>query len=153
DAARANPQSTLPLVDLAQLYEASGNGAGAAATYREALARSPDDLVILNNLAYLLARDPSKLTEAGALAERAHRRAPRSPGVADTLGWILFQQGSLDRATQLLEQAARSSPANSTIQYHLGVVYARQGRRPEARKALEQALQGPRFAESHEAQQ
>jgi predicted Zn-dependent protease len=85
------------------------------------------------------------------MAERAHRLAPRSPSISDTYGWILFKQGSVDRALPLLEEASRSMPAGSEIHYHLGQAYAKSGKRDEARKALERALDGPRFAEVDEA--
>jgi predicted Zn-dependent protease len=106
----------------------------------------------MNNLAYLLAKDPATMAEAETLAERAYHKRPRSGAIADTLGWILFQQRSLERASRLLEQAASALPTQPQVHYHLGVVYAELGKRAEARQALEQALKGPRFVERSDAQ-
>jgi tetratricopeptide (TPR) repeat protein len=152
EAAAAHPRSPLPLVDIAQISERTGNLPAAVAAYRNALLRAPDDVSLLNNLAYLLAKNRTTLSEAEVLAERAHHKRPRNGAIADTLGWILYQQRSLDRASRLLEQAASALPANPEVQYHLAVVYAEQGKRTEARQALERALKGPRFAETADAQ-
>src|SRR4030095_15783760 len=140
EAAAANPKSPLPLIDLAPILTQQGRVADAAEAYREALRRAPEDPGIMNNLAYMLARNPSGLAEAGSLSERAYQRAPLNVSIMDTRGWGLYQQGALEQAVPLLQAAARSSPGNAEIQYHLGAAYARAGKRAEARRALEQAL-------------
>ena len=86
-----------------------------------------------------------------ALAERAYRAAPRSPAVADTLGWLLYQSGALERAETLLGQAAGGAPDNPEIRYHLGLVYAKRGKKEEARREIERALEAPNFAGAEEA--
>lgn len=142
DASRAHPDSLSVLLDLAGARERVGDMAGAEATYRDLLKRAPDSPVALNNLAYLLARDPAALDEALALAERAHQRAPKHAAIADTLGWILYQRGSLERAETLLAQAAQTAPGSALIRYHLGMTYAKRGKAAEARAELEAALPG-----------
>ena len=83
--------------------------------------------------------------------ERAYQTAPRSAQIADTLGWILYQKGILDRAEQLIAQAAIALPGNPEIRYHLGAVYAKRGKKAEARRELEEALKSPAFPEAAEA--
>jgi len=119
--------------------------------YEEAVKYNPNSYVVLNNLAYLLGKDPARLDEAVALAERAYRAAPRSPAVADTLGWLLYQNGALERAETLLGQAAGGAPDNPEIRYHLGLVYAKRGKKEEARREIERALEAPNFAGADEA--
>ena len=58
EAARLNPTAPEPLLDLAQAEERAGNVPGAVAAYRRAIERAPDNGILLNNLAYLLAGDP-----------------------------------------------------------------------------------------------
>ena len=151
ETARAHPQQALPLLDLGRMQERAGNPAAAAAAYRRALQRAPGSADLMNNLAYLLSADPASRDEALALAERAHALAPRSPAIADTLGWILYQKGDLGRAESLLAQAARAAPALPAALYHLGLIYARQGKTAEARRHLEEALRAPGFAEADAA--
>jgi len=152
EAAATHPGSPVPLVEIAQISERTGNLPGAVAAYRQALLRAPDDAGLMNNLAYILAKDGATLSEAEVLAERAHHKRPRNGAIADTLGWILYQQRSLDRAALLLEQAAEALPTEPQVRYHLAVVYAEQGKQVEARQALQRALKGPRFAETADAQ-
>ena len=151
ETARARPQLALPLLDLAQMQERAGNPPAAVDAYRRAIEREPDSAGLMNNLAYLLSGDPAGRDEALALAERAYARAPGSPAIADTLGWILYQKGELDRAERLLGQAAQAAPGLPAIRYHLGMVYAKQGKTAEARRELEEALKAPAFAEAEEA--
>ena len=150
-ASRAHPESLPLLVDLAGIRERSGDLAAAEATYREMLKRSPDNPIALNNLAYLLARDPTGLDEALDLAERAHQRAPGNAAIADTLGWVLYQRGSLERAESLLAQAAQAAPGSASTRYHLGLTYAKRGKPAEARAELEAALPGLSGAEAADA--
>ena len=107
--------------------------------------------IALNNLAYLLGKDPARLDEAVALAERAYGAAPRSPAVADTLGWLLYKNGALERAETLLTQATGGAPDNPEIRYHLGLVYAKRDKKAEARREIERALEAPNFAAADEA--
>ena len=151
EAAKTHPRSPLPLLDLGALLQRHGDVDPAIAAYRDALQRAPDDPAVLNNLAYLLAKRPTTLAEAATLGERAYKRAPRNVSIIDTYGWILYQQGALDRALPLLEQAARQAPANAEVQYHLGAAYVRAGKRDEARRALEEALRNPRFDDAEVA--
>jgi tetratricopeptide (TPR) repeat protein len=151
DTASRNSTAPEPLVELAQLEERTGNVPGAVAAYRRALARAPENAILLNNLAYLLAADPADRDEAARLAERAQGLAPQSPVVADTLGWILYLKGDLPRAEGLLAAAAKAAPGIPEVRYHLGMVYAKQGKVPEARRELEASLKAGDFKDAAEA--
>ena len=70
---------------------------------------------------------------------------PRSPGVADTLGWIYYQKGAYHSAVDSLKEALRlaqetNSPDNPRLHYHLGMAYAKSGQVTFARQQLQQAL-------------
>jgi tetratricopeptide (TPR) repeat protein len=154
-AVRAHKESADSFVFLAGIHERLGpsadNDAAAIAAYHQAIARDAGHAIALNNLAYLLSKDPARLDEAVALAERAYHAAPRSAAVADTLGWLLYQKGALERAETLLGQAGGGAPDNPEIRYHLGLVYAKRGKTEDARREIEQALQAPNFAGADEA--
>jgi len=152
DAAAAHPDSPLPLLELAQLHDAAGSPGPAIAAYRRALQRDVTNPALLNNLAYLLGADPATLDEALGLAEQAYRRAPRSPAIADTLGWLLYQKGDVERAEPLLVEAVRTAPTDPRIRYHLGMVYAKRGKASEARRELGEALRSGSLPEAASAQ-
>lgn len=101
------------------------------------LAQYPNDPAVLNNLAWML-QDKDK-ARALELAERAHKLAPDSPAVADTLGWILIGRGDNARALPLLKDAdARGGAAQPQIRYHYAVALKNAGQRDEARRVLEE---------------
>jgi tetratricopeptide (TPR) repeat protein len=74
--------------------------------------------------------------------------------VADTLGWLLYHKGQLDRAEGMLKSALEVNPDNPSIRYHLGMVYAKQGKNREALQELNRVLkQAPNFPEAESARQ
>lgn len=94
------------------------------------LAKQPRNVVALNDLAWLYQRkgDPN----ARSFAERAYLLAPSMAQTADTLGWILVQQGHAADAIGLLKQASAEQKADSAIQYHLAVALNDLGHPKEA---------------------
>jgi putative PEP-CTERM system TPR-repeat lipoprotein len=123
---------------LAQVESAGGKLDDALAQYEWLVRKNPDNPVILNNLAYLYdwKHDP----RARATAEKALKLAPDSGSVADTLGWILEEQGDTAGAAKYLAQASASQPADATIQYHYAVALAKMGKTGQARAVLEKQL-------------
>lgn len=111
---------------------------GAVAHYEWLLKRQPDNVLVLNNLAWAYAR----LKDARALetAERAHKLAPDDPSVADTLAVQLIEGTSYKRGIELLEKAAKAAPNVAEIRYHLAQGWAKSGDKNKAREELERAL-------------
>lgn len=122
----------------------------AVAHYEALLKTRPNDVIALNNLAYL--HYQLKDARALSMAEKAHRLAPDNPGVLHTLGWLLVEQGQVARGLPLLARAASLTPRQGTVRYHHGVALARAGKKAEARKEIEAAInQGTPFPEIEEA--
>lgn len=59
----------------------------------------------------------------------------------DTIGWLSFRQGQVDRGLALLRDARLRDSNNPEIRYHLAAALAKSGRTTEAREELAQALQ------------
>jgi Flp pilus assembly protein TadD len=66
---------------------------------------------------------------------------PTSGAYLDSLGWLYFQTGDLDRAEKHLTEAARLEPFDPTVQEHLGDLYKRRGNGLQAATAYRLALQ------------
>jgi len=98
----------------------------------------PENVVVLNNLAFLYQAEGDD--RALEYAERAHARAPDNPAVADTLGWVLVNQGEVERALPLLETARRALPESPEVRYHYATALARADRADEAREELTSLL-------------
>lgn len=121
-----------------QILQSSGNRASAIAEYEKVLADNSNDVVALNNLAWEYAQGGRP--EAVDLAKRAYDLMPEQGSIADTYGWILYQNGKTDEATMLLRKAARLAPENGEIQFHLATVLADSGQRTEAEKIVESLI-------------
>jgi Flp pilus assembly protein TadD len=75
-----------------------------------------------------------------------------NPGVMDTLGWMLVEQGNTTRALPLLQKASGMAPNSPEIRYHLAVGLHKSGDKQGARKELNQLLaQNKQFAQIEEA--
>ncbi len=88
-----------------------GDAGRAVASLRRAVERRPDDLLLLNNLAWLLATSSDGSLrngqEAVRLAERAYRLARReTPGLLDTLAAAHAEVGHFELAAQHARHAA-----------------------------------------------
>jgi Flp pilus assembly protein TadD len=134
----AHPADVEARFALAQVDSATGKLNDALSQYEWLVTQKPDNPVILNNLAWLYdwKHDP----RARATAEKANRLAPASGSVADTLGWILAEQGDAAGAAKYLAQASASQPSDGTIQYHYAVVLSKTGKADQARDVLQKLL-------------
>lgn len=100
--------------------------------------QNPKNVAALNNLAwaYQQEKDPRAL----ATAEQAYPLANQNPGVIDTLGWLLVEQGNMARGLPLLRKAAELAPQAIEIRYHLASALSRSGDKSGARKELAPVL-------------
>jgi tetratricopeptide (TPR) repeat protein len=133
---------------LGQAYALLGQNDRAEESYRRALKLDGNDVVSLNDLAWILVEIRKKPEEALPLAVKAERLAPQSGGVVDTLGWIHYKRESYGEAEKLLLQAATLAPSNGLVQFHLGMTYAKLGRKDAAVSAFHRAVQlDPKLAD------
>ncbi|TMJ18835.1 MAG: tetratricopeptide repeat protein [Alphaproteobacteria bacterium] len=113
----------------------AGNWPEARTALRKAYALAPEQPFVLNYLGYAQLVRREDVAGAERLIREAHRRAPDSNAITDSLGWALYLKGELPEAITLLEQAAQGEPADVEINEHLGDAYFAAGRRVEARFA------------------
>jgi tetratricopeptide (TPR) repeat protein len=111
------------------------------AALKEALAMDealPNNPLVLNNLAWLYGErnDPKAL----AVAEKAHALAPRSPDIADTLGWLHVQKGDVAMGADILAKAHAMAPDRGDITYRYAVALEKKGDKTQARVVLQKAL-------------
>jgi putative PEP-CTERM system TPR-repeat lipoprotein len=147
---KQHPGDIQPRSILAQLYSSAGRTADATKQYEWLAARQPNNVTVLNNLAWLysVAHD----ARARQVAEKALQLAPTSGSIADTFGWILLNEGKVAEAIKYLQQASASMPGDQTIQYHYAVALAKAGKADQARAILEKALKsqnGSGMPEAH----
>lgn len=135
---KKHPDNTLILRTIGDAELQLGNLAAARTAYEKLLKLQPDEALVWNNLAHVASAQNDK--SASSFAERAYALRPNDPIVIDTLGWLLFRQGQVDRGLALLRDARLRDANNPEIRYHLAAALAKSGRTTEAREELTQAL-------------
>ncbi|HBZ05167.1 MULTISPECIES: XrtA/PEP-CTERM system TPR-repeat protein PrsT [Massilia] len=148
--AKQNPEDATVQMYLAESHMAEKQFKPAIAILEALVKRQPNNGAALNNLAwaYQQEKDPRAL----ATAEQAYKIASNNASVLDTLGWMLVEQGNVERGLPLLQKAVGSNPNAPEIRYHLAVGLHKSGDKNGARKELETLLaQNKPFAQLDEA--
>ena len=107
----------------------------AAQHYRAIIETTPNNALVLNNLAWVAGqlKDPKALE----YAERANELAPNQPHIMDTLGTLLVEQGDTARGVELLRRASTLAPEATTIRFTLAKALIKSGQKDDAKKELE----------------
>jgi putative PEP-CTERM system TPR-repeat lipoprotein len=142
-----NPKDIPMLLALGQAYTQLGRLDDAAKAYRDVQAVMPDNVLALNNLAWLLQKTAPD--EALGYAERANKLAPGTPSIMDTLGWLVLERGDAARAVGLFEEASQKAPDNPQYRYHLAQALHRTGEKDRAKQILEELLADKRLENEH----
>jgi len=130
---------------LAQRAIAKKDYASAARQYKALLEIEPDDVLALNNLAWIAGqlKDPKALE----YAERADKLAPGNPVVLDTYGVLLVEKGDTARGIELLQKAVAAAPNAAAIRLNLARALIKAGQKDAAKKELDTlAKLGDKFA-------
>jgi tetratricopeptide (TPR) repeat protein len=139
-ARRLNPKDAQTSAMLALGLRKAGKNADAERAYREALAQQPDNALVKNNLAYLLADKGGNLDEALRLAQAASRQQPGNASLADTLAYVYIKKDLPDSAIQILSNTTRKNPNQPVYHYHLAMAFLRKGDKGSAQRECETAL-------------
>jgi tetratricopeptide (TPR) repeat protein len=139
-AAKADPGNAEASLNRAIVLEARGQKDQARAAYIQTLGLDPDNVVALNNLAFLNADSGQNLDQAMTYAERAKKRLPTNPNVADTLGYVYFRKNLTEDAVRELETAVDRDPNNASYRLHLAMALLKRGDKSGARRQAESAL-------------
>ncbi|MEM8737154.1 MAG: tetratricopeptide repeat protein [Planctomycetota bacterium] len=125
---------------IAQIHLQSSNFSAARDAYLHLLEIDPDNLAVLNNLAYIMANNLDAPQEALPIAERAAELAPDNAEVLDTLGWTYHLADQNEKALQALQSSVRLRPGPINT-YHLGRILMEVGENDRARRLLNQSIQ------------
>ena len=141
DAIKRIPGDAALALALAGLFERSNRIDEAIAVYEEQYKLTPDALVIVNNLASLLAdyrSDQASLDRAHEITRRLESIAV--PHFKDTLGWIAYRRGEYQAALNLLKDAAAQMPKQALTRYHLAMTFLALKRNKDAAENFNAAL-------------
>lgn len=139
-AVAAAPESLDARRLLARIYQDAKRWPEAVAAYREALARVPDDPLLLLDFGFCLEQS-GDVPGAIEMGRKALARAPDLPGALNFLGYLLADhERDLDEALSLIRRALDQDPENGAYVDSYGWVLYRLGRFEESRVQLENAL-------------
>ena len=124
----------------AAALERSGAWDEAVKQFRKLLAKQPDNAAALNYLGYMFADRGVNLEEARTMLTKAVDLEPNSGAYQDSLGWVYFRLGELDRAEKHLTEALRLEPFDATLREHVGDLFRACGDKAKAAESYRQAL-------------
>lgn len=139
EAAARFPDDTDLIYDQAMMADKAGKPADMERLLRQLIAAKPDYHHAYNALGYSLADRNQRLPEAKQLIEKAVALAPGDAYIQDSLGWVEFRMGNMERALSILQAAYRKRP-DPEIAAHLGEVLWTQGQREQALKIWREGL-------------
>jgi len=136
EALEYSPDNDDLLYSRALAAEELGRVEEAETDLRTILDRSPDDVRTLNALGYTLADRTDRYEEALGYINKAFVQKPDDPAIIDSMGWVHYRLGDLDKARFYLKQAWEKNQ-DSEIGAHLGEVLWMSGQHDEARRVFE----------------
>ncbi len=136
------PKSAAAYILLGEAYLAASSLEEGSKAFEKALENQPKSVIALNNLAWYY--DQKKDPRAVEYAEQAYILKPENPGIQDTYGWILVQNGQVDEGHKLLVEASRQLPKMEEVSYHLAVAKLELGEKSEALAILRELVDSGR---------
>ncbi len=136
----ANPRDTILRMVMADRSLRTKNLKLAAAQYQSVVDIQPNNVVALNNLAWI----GGELGDAKAVsyAERALKLAPENASVLDTLGMLLIRGADGKRGLAHLQKARSLAPERPDLHLNYARALVQLGQKDDAKKELETLIAG-----------
>ncbi len=139
------PDYTEAMVTLAVLLQINDRADESTALYQKVLMIEPDNLIAINNLAWIFCEKQGKHQQALELAKKGLKLAPRYIDLIDTRGVAYYRLGEFNKAIQdfntCIKLYSSSTPPYVASQFHLGRAYAKLGQTDMAIEHLNQVLE------------
>jgi tetratricopeptide (TPR) repeat protein len=116
------------------------NWPDAEVDFKQALALSADESLVLNYLGYSWVDQGVNLKQAMEYIRKAVKLKPDDGYYVDSLGWAYYRLGNMTAAVEHLERAVELRPDDPIINDHLGDAYWKVGRTLEAKYQWQQSL-------------
>lgn len=133
-----DPKNTTLKLSRAELLAIKHDYAGAEPIYRETLKSDPDNVIALNNLAWILAPRTEAAEEAMKCVDRAIEISGPTGELLDTRARIHIARGNYDRAIEDLHQALQQGQT-SLRWFHLAIAQFKQLKKEESLKSFKEA--------------
>ncbi|MDB5907432.1 MAG: hypothetical protein JWP34_1546 [Massilia sp.] len=134
-----NPSFIIAYNTLGVIYQRHGDQQLAERTFRLALEREPEDIVVMQNLLPVLGT-AGKNEEAMVLSKRIASLEPNPPFHYYQLGMKAMERQDYQAARALFEREVKRAPYNDEFHFWLGVAHLRLGEAAQAREQIALAL-------------
>jgi tetratricopeptide (TPR) repeat protein len=104
------PQSTDIMYDYALMLERADRLVEMEKILRELMIKTPNNAIVYNALGFALAERNIRIHEAAELITKALKLAPDDAMIIDSMGWVEYRLGNLDKAEVLLRRAYQMYP-------------------------------------------
>lgn len=133
------PDSVQLIFGRAMLFAQLDELTNAEQDFMRILTIRPDHAGALNAWGYTLADRSERLDEAYSFISKAYKLTPDDPAVIDSMGWIEYRLGNIDKALPILRRAMAAFPDHE-IAAHFGEVLWVSGNQQEARRVWQEGL-------------
>jgi len=120
------------LFRLGVVYDKTGRKEALITQMEKVIEKDPDNAGALNYLGYTYAEKGENLDQAQTLIEKALALQPDDGYITDSLGWVYFKKGNIEKAVYYLEAAVSLVPDDPVLLEHLGDAYREQGKMEKA---------------------
>ncbi|NMT64106.1 tetratricopeptide repeat protein [Marinobacter orientalis] len=123
----------------AMLLDSMGQPQQAEADLKKIIDEQPQNAVALNALGYIITTRSDRYAEARDYIERALEIDPENPAILDSMGWVLYQQGEIEKALEYLSRAWEAF-TDPEVAAHFGEVLWKTGEQEQARIVWEEGF-------------
>ncbi len=122
------------------VYDKIGDKDASIEQMKKIIAIDPHHTNALNYLGYTYADMGINLDEAERLITAALKNRPDDGYITDSLGWVYYQKGQIEKALVFLKKAVALMPEDPIILEHLGDAYLALGKTENALQYYKKAL-------------
>jgi tetratricopeptide (TPR) repeat protein len=140
-----NPDSIEAMANLATLLQTIGRSGESLPLYQRVLQLEPENIIIMNNLAWILCEEQGKYQQALELTQKGLKILPNYVDLIDTRGVIYYRMGEFNKAVEDFNKCItlyqENNPALISSRFHLARAYAALGQKDKAIENLNQVLE------------
>ena len=140
-----NSDSIETMTSLAILLQMSGRPDESSTLYQRILELDPDNIISMNNLAWIMSEVQGKYQEALDLAHRGLKIDPNYYDLIDTRGVIYYRLGELNKAISDFNESLKLypgiTPSSIGTRFYLARAFAELGQKNKAIQYLKEALE------------
>jgi len=126
----------------ADIYYRNKDYEKAYEAFEEGLKLDPNDITILNNYAYYLAEQNTRLKEAEKMVTKVIVKEPDNNTFLDTYAWVLYKRGRVKEAARIMEKIITSEEEEDAEWFeHYGYILKKIGRCREAGEKWRHAIE------------